>query len=104
MSHKLFGLTQNALDKITEILKSFPEVEKGLIFGSRALGTYKRGSDVDIALVGEHLEQAVMTISYRLNEELLLPYFFDVVDYNGLTKPELKEHIDRVGVVFFNRR
>jgi len=96
-----FGLAKDELVKIIEILKAYPEVERGMIFGSRALGTYKRGSDIDIALFGKHLENIVTSISYQLNEELSLPYFFDVVDYNGLTAPELKDHIDRVGIPFF---
>ena len=59
--------------------------------------------DVDIALFGKDLEQAVMKISYQLNEESALPYFFDVVDHQSLTKSEFKEHIDRVGVKFYNK-
>ncbi len=102
MSHD-FGLVKDELDKIVSVLKAFPEVERGVIFGSRALGTYKKGSDIDIALFGKHLEKAAISISYQLNEESALPYFFDVVDYHGLTKLELKEHIERVGIVFYKK-
>ena len=42
-----FGLTARELSKMIDVIKAFPEVEEGAIFGSRALGTYKKGSDVD---------------------------------------------------------
>ena len=98
-----FGLTQDSLEQIIQILQAFPAVEKAVIFGSRAKGTNKRGSDVDIALIGSNLEPYVTQISYRLNEESLLPYFFDVVDYASITHQALKEHIDRVGMLFYER-
>lgn len=103
ISNDRFGLTKEALDKIINVLKSFPEVKKALVFGSRALGTYKRGSDIDIALYGKDLEQVIVKISYQLNEEIALPYFFDIVDYYSLTKQELKEHIDRIGITFYSK-
>lgn len=96
-----FGLNEDELTEIINVLKAFPEVEQAWIFGSRALKTYKRGSDIDIAIFGSHLDLIITAISYRCNEELLLPYFFDIVDYNGITNKELKEHIDRVGIPFY---
>ena len=99
----LFGLSQKDLTSITLLLKSYPEVEQALIFGSRALGSYKRGSDIDIALFGNIEDATILAISSQLNEELVLPYFFDVLNYDALTNPELKDHIDRVGVIFYKR-
>lgn len=99
-----FGLTNEELSKIIEVVKAFPEVDRAAIFGSRALGTNKRGSDVDIVLFGKQLEQVAIRISYLLNEELLLPYFFDIVDYNTISNQALREHIDRVGILFYRCR
>jgi predicted nucleotidyltransferase len=98
-----FGLTKEDLSKIIQVLKAFPEVQRGVIFGSRALGTYKRGSDIDIALFGKNLNSIITRISYELNEELVLPYFFDLVDYNSISNQQLKEHIDRVGLLFYQK-
>jgi len=105
MSYKnsAFGLEAADLEQIREILKDHPEVDRGVIFGSRAKQTYKKGSDVDIALFGNDLERTVTSISSKLNEETLLPYKFDVVDYNAITSIDLKEHINRVGVVFYKK-
>ncbi|GCD77744.1 hypothetical protein JCM31826_12260 [Thermaurantimonas aggregans] len=65
-------------------------------------GTYKRGSDVDLALrVEKGQADVVRHISRILNEETMLPYRFDVIDYDGVSNPELLSHIQRVGIDFF---
>ena len=96
------GLTENDLQETISVLKQFPEVEQALIFGSRAKGNYKNGSDVDLALKGSELTFATATrISYLLNEETQMPYTFDVVQFKTITSPELIEHINRVGIFIY---
>jgi predicted nucleotidyltransferase len=102
MSDK-FGLREKDLATIIDFLGTQSVVESASIFGSRAKGNYKNGSDVDIALKGSSLTlDAINQISYWLNEESLMPYKFDILNYHTLTSTELKEHIDRIGVVFYN--
>lgn len=97
MNNQDFGLKAGDLEQIIAVISQFPVIE-AIIFGSRAKGTYKNGSDIDLALKGEHLDSVVVRqISYRLNDELNLPYMFDVLNYHTLTNPALIEHIDRVG-------
>jgi len=94
----MFGLSDNDLTEIRLTLQKFPEVEEALIYGSRAKGNNCRGSDVDLALKGKNLDYSIINeIRYILNEETRMPYFFDVLDYNSLTNPELANHINRVG-------
>jgi predicted nucleotidyltransferase len=97
------GLSSNDLNIITKILKQYPEISEAFIFGSRAKGTHKAGSDVDIAIKGNGLDELVSSISGQLNEETPLPYTFDVVVYNPLSKDELQEHIQRVGISFYSK-
>ena len=96
-----FGLSETDLTIIREVLSSYSDVKIALIFGSRAKGTYKSASDIDIALKGTLKPDTTDEISAYLNNETPLPYFFDVLNYNTLTNPDLKKHIDRVGVVFY---
>ena len=97
-----FGLTKHDTDLIIETLAAFAEVEEAVIFGSRAMGHAKRGSDVDLALKGKRLDLTTVThVKFVLDEELPLPYFFDVVHYDALTNPALKAHIDDKGKVLF---
>jgi len=98
-----FGLTQVELNEVIRILEAFDAVQGAILFGSRAKGSHKPGSDIDIALIGDNLESCITQIAYQLNEELTLPYFFDVLDYKNISHQDLKEHIDRVGVRFYSK-
>ena len=99
-----FGLLDTEIETIIEALNKHPKVERAYIFGSRAKGNFKNGSDVDIALKGIGLDfDTLSKISYFLNEETNMPYKFDVLIYEGISEPILQKHIDRVGIEFYNR-
>lgn len=100
-----FGLTNSDLNYIVDVISSIQEIEKAVIFGSRAKGNYKRGSDIDIAIYGEQITfDTIANLHSRLEEQGPLPYFFDIIDYSHLNHQELKEHIERVGKVIFDRK
>jgi len=99
-----FGISDTSYRCILEALESVPEISEVLIFGSRAMGNFKPGSDIDLALKGEKVtSQTATDLSSRLNEVLPIPYLCDVVAYGALESPELKKHIDQRGVCFFRR-
>lgn len=99
-----FGLKPGDLEMICRILEKEPQIEQALLFGSRAKGNYKPGSDVDIALKGKNLSaQTITRVSYCLNEETPLPYHFDVLNYHTITERSLVDHIDRVGIEFYKK-
>jgi len=92
------GLTEADINCIRTAIEQFPEIEEAFIFGSRAKGTYKKASDVDLAIKGRAVtSETIKRLNFLLNEELPLPYFFDVVHYESLENQLLVEHIDRVG-------
>ena len=96
------GLLEKDIENILKAISQFPEIEKLIIFGSRAMGNYKTGSDVDLAVFGKNVsDKTIKRLSDLLNEELPLPYFFDVVDYNAITNKDLKKHIDIEGKEIF---
>jgi len=100
-----FGLKEKDILEITVILSKEPNVEKALIFGSRAKGVFKPGSDVDIALMGSSLTFSdISRISFQLNEETNMPWKFDVLNFNTIQEPALVEHIKRVGMVFYEKK
>ncbi len=81
-----------------------PEVEQLVLFGSRTKGTYKSGSDVDLAIKGAAVTyDTVRNLADLLNEQKPHPYFFDVIDYQSIQEPELIKHINKVGIAIFNR-
>lgn len=103
MSDK-FGLTESDLKNIISILQQQEEVDESFIFGSRAKGNYRRGSDVDIAVKGKDVDLKIINrISYLLNEETTMPYYFDVLNYNTISNQQLVSHIDRVGIMFYKK-
>jgi predicted nucleotidyltransferase len=98
-----FGLDQNTINKINSIFSYFANIESVKIYGSRAKGNFKEGSDIDLTFWGESLNLEVMNeISLKI-EDLNLPYTFDLSIYNQIDNLELKDHINRVGQLFYQK-
>lgn len=98
-----FGLTERDMTTIQDIFNKYPDVIEVHICGSRAKGNYKPGSDIDLAVMNEGL--APRTIGKLLTdfEESSLPYAIDIVDFTLLNHNEFIKHIDRVGVVLYQK-
>lgn len=98
-----FGLKNKDIKRIKDVFHLHNKVNEVLIFGSRAMGTERLGSDIDLAVKGEHIDIAdILKIRTQL-DELRIAYECDVVDYNTIKTPEFKEHIDKHGIVFYQR-
>lgn len=98
-----FGLNEQSIRIITDILKKYPEIEQAIIYGSRAKGNYRIGSDIDLTFKGQHLNQTILG-KIRLDlEDSSLPYLFDLSIYHELTHENFIQHIDRVGQQFYQR-
>jgi predicted nucleotidyltransferase len=99
----LSGLKASVLENIADILKKHPQVKQAILFGSRAKGTHKPGSDVDIALKGDSLDiDELNRIQLKL-DDLPLPYTFDICIYSHIDNPNLIGHIQRVGKVLYQK-
>ncbi|HCL55964.1 MAG TPA: hypothetical protein DHW82_03025 [Spirochaetia bacterium] len=99
-----FGLSDPVKKKLLSVLEKHPAIKRALIYGSRAKGNYREGSDIDMALFGENLETGeLMTILNEI-DDLLLPYTLDLSIYHHLKNDRLKEHIDRAGKVFYEKK
>jgi predicted nucleotidyltransferase len=96
------GLTEKELDLIRSVFSEITATRKAVIFGSRAKGNFKKYSDVDIAVFGGENHVNIGEIITAL-DELPLIYKFDVVAYEELKNAELKEHIDKLGIVFYEK-
>lgn len=98
-----YGLSEAELDTIRAYLSREPGIRQAVLFGSRALGTFKEASDIDIAIKGEGLDIFTCgSLKSRLEDETTIPYFFDFVAYDSLSNEALREHIDSKGVVIFD--
>lgn len=96
------GIDNRNMELIINSLKQFPEIESAVVFGSRAKGNFRDSSDVDIALKGNGINQLTYTkLSGILNDELPLPWYFDVIPFDGIENKNLKDHIRGVGIEFY---
>lgn len=99
-----FGLKEATITQINEVLATYPQIQRAILYGSRAKGNYKPGSDIDLTLVGsKDLNLDVLMDVTEDIEELLLPYMCDISVHHRLNDASLQDHIQRVGQVFYER-
>lgn len=101
----MFGLLDRDIEYINKALEKHPEIERVIIFGSRAMGNYKKGSDVDLAIIGKDVNRSIVyNIDDYLNEVYPLPYFFDIIQYNEITNKNLINHINNEGKIIYVKK
>ena len=98
-----YGLPDHTVAQICAVLAQYPQVDRAVLYGSRAKGNFKPGSDIDLTLYGADLTQKLCSSMAEALDDLLLPYSIDLSVFADLKHPELEAHIQRVGVVFFER-
>ncbi len=96
-----FGLSDDVQSKIISVFKKYPQIQSVIIYGSRSMGNYKNGSDIDLTIKGENLDlQLLSKISNDL-DDLLLPYMVDISFYQDIQNQELIDHIQQRGQIFY---
>lgn len=98
-----YGLPERTIARICAVLEQYPAVDRAVLYGSRAKGNYKPGSDIDLTLYGPGLTPHLCATIAEALDDLLLPYTIDLSLFAELKHPELEAHIQRVGVVFYER-
>ncbi len=106
MTDAAFGLSAAVIGKIRGVLARHPAVRRAVIYGSRAKGNHRPGSDIDLTLVtaeGHTISQGELARILDEIDDLLLPYMLDLSVFEDLRHAGLREHIERVGQVFYER-
>ncbi|WP_263079878.1 nucleotidyltransferase domain-containing protein [Endozoicomonas sp. Mp262] len=99
-----WGLKPDDIEKIRNVFRQFPVISQVILYGSRAMGNYRHGSDIDLTLVGVDQQPLGLTTVNCIDEaldELMLPYTIDLSDRASLENPALIDHVRRVGVTFY---
>ena len=99
-----YGLKESVSQRINSVLARYPQVDKAILYGSGAKGNFKNGSDIDLTLRGG--ADLTLKVLYRIMDELddlLLPYMIDLSTFKTINNPDVIEHIQRVGVTFYDR-
>jgi uncharacterized protein len=97
------GLKIEIIEELKQIFSSNTNIESVILFGSRAKGNFKNGSDIDLALKGNNLLLKDIYSLQNKIDELNLPYTFDIQIYKNIKEPALKSHIDCVGIVIYTK-
>lgn len=99
-----FGLKQTTVEKINGVFSAHPQVEQAILYGSRAKGNFRNGSDIDLTIKGEAVTLSQLLKIENELDDLLLPYKIDLSLLHKIDDPDLLDHIRRVGVVFYEKR
>lgn len=98
----MFGLYQNSYEELISIFRKYENIEKVIIYGSRAKGNYKEGSDIDLTLFGDLSYNDLLQLKLEF-EESNIPYLIDISIFDDLKSESLKDHINRIGKIFYNK-
>lgn len=97
------GLLERDILDIKILFNKFSQIRSVILFGSRAKGNFKKGSDIDLAVTGENLDyHLINTLNFELNENTVMPYKFDIININTIKNKDLLDHINRVGKVIYS--
>lgn len=99
----LYGLSEIQYNQIVKVFANFKEVDKVILYGSRAKGTQKPYSDIDITILGNNINLSLLQKIEIELDDLLLPYKFDVSLFNSIDNNDLIQHINRVGKTIYTK-
>ena len=104
MSDSGWGMSDHVIRQICDVFKRYPQVEKAVLYGSRAKAAHKTGSDIDLTLHGG--QDLTLKVLLRIADDLddlLLPYTFDLSIFGDITDPDVTDHIRRVGLTMYEK-
>ena len=99
-SKERFGLNEKTIQSLKKIFLKYPQIEKVILYGSRAKGNYKPGSDIDLTLLGPTIDLTTLLKIENEIDDLMLAYKVDLSIHHQIDNTNLLEHIQRVGVEF----
>jgi predicted nucleotidyltransferase len=100
----MFGLKQQHIDAICTCFAEFPAIREVIIYGSRAQGNYKNGSDIDLTIIDNNLSMSGIICLENAIDDLMLPYKFDLSLKRNIANPDLIDHINRAGKIFYQKQ
>lgn len=99
----MYGLKETQINQIISVFANYPAIYKAILYGSRAKGNYREGSDIDICLVGDKLNLGMLLRIETELDDLLLPYSLDISIFDKIENQELIQHIKNVGIILYEK-
>ena len=90
------GIKPKVIEEIRTFARKY-NIDKVILFGSRARGDYRRTSDIDLAVVGGDFARFALDVS----SSTLLEY--DIVDMSREMQDELRQSIMREGKILYEK-
>lgn len=97
----MYGLSDLTINDLRNVFRRYQNIKKVVIFGSRAKGNYRDGSDIDLAIIGDDISKEQLSDIHLQIEDLGLLYKVDILDYNKYKNTPIGEHIARVEKNFY---
>lgn len=97
-----FGLSAGVREEFQQVFSRYPDIKEVLIFGSRAKGSFRDGSDIDLAVFAPGMPDSTFTRLWREVDGLPLVFKVDLLHWDRLANPDLKDKVLREGQAFFN--
>ena len=98
-----YGLDAKHIQQIHDILKKYDAVDCAILYGSRAKGNYREGSDIDLTLQGENLNLNILHRIYNDFDDSPLPFKCDLSILHLIANADMRDHIGRVGIIFYQK-
>lgn len=99
-----YGLPPHVLEQLTAVFRAWPQIERVILYGSRAKGNFRKGSDIDLCLEGQILEVPDLLKLNTQIDDLLLPWKVDLSLKHMIDNPNVLAHIERVGVPIYSAK
>lgn len=94
---EMFGLPSEAIERMCRVFSRHAGIDSVIVYGSRAKGNYRPGSDIDLTIMGQRLELSQLLAIEGEIDDLLLPWMVDLSLFHHIDNPGLIDHIRRVG-------
>ena len=99
-----FGLKESTIDKVNSVFLNHLEIDEVIVFGSRAKGNFREGSDIDLTLIGKNIKYEKLSKIKQQIDDLNTPYLFDISIFETLKSEDFINHIIRVGQTFYKKQ
>ena len=99
----MFGLREGIIDEIVNVISKYEEIDKAVVFGSRARGDYKKTSDIDLGIFSSNISSTKLNLLRDNIDTLDIIYKVDVVHFESLNKEGIIKNIKSEGVIIYSR-
>jgi predicted nucleotidyltransferase len=96
-----FGLEPNTISTINQVFSGYSKILRVIVYGSRSLGTFSRGSDIDLTIIAPDMTTSELFAVEERLDDLLLPYKIDLSLFHQIENPDLVKHIKAHGKIFY---